>query len=184
MVSVLIAVSAVTSVGEADATDVKAAPPKEKTSYQVIEGGEAQSADPTAYNYVPKENSTPGKAIQPLSASGYQPINGFGFTYKGNNFKVTTGELQHRIIGSRNHIENEGVQYRVPSTVCNWRVDYQNRNGAQIHRTFVGKTHTGCGFGAVADNGPHNVYVKSGSQQCARLYIAGKFRGEQCHHIG
>ena len=91
MVSVLIAVSAVTSVGEADATDVKAAPPKEKTSYQVIEGGEAQSADPTAYNYVPKENSTPGKAIQPLSASGYQPINGFGFTYKGNNFKVTTG---------------------------------------------------------------------------------------------
>ena len=59
MVSVLAAASTVTSVGIANAADVKSAPPVEKASYQIIEGGEVQSVDPTAYNYVPKENSAP-----------------------------------------------------------------------------------------------------------------------------
>lgn len=150
---------------------------------EIIKGGTTQSTDPTAYNYV-SEESEPDTGIQPLSASGYEPINGFIFTFRGVDYKVATGELQHRIIGSGNYIETEGSQYRVPSTICNWRVDYQNRNGAQIHTTFVGQTHVGCSFGAVADTGPTNVYVKSGSQQCARLYIGDHFRGEQCHNIG
>lgn len=152
--------------------------------HQVIDGGETQSDDPTKFNYVPDSAKPSENLIRPLSASGYQPINGFSFTFNGNTFHVTTGELQHRIIGSGNYIQSEGSQYRVPSTICNWRVDYQNRTGSRIHRTFVGSKHIGCSFGAVADTGPQNVYVQSGSKQCARLYVADRYRGEQCHHIG
>lgn len=98
--------------------------------HQIIDGGETQSDDPTGYNYVPEDTDASGSLIRPLSASGYQPINGFSFTFRGNTFHVTTGELQHRIIGSGNYIQSEGSQYRVPSTICNWRVDYQNRTGS------------------------------------------------------
>ena len=152
--------------------------------HQIIDGGETQSDDPSGYNYVPEDTDASGSLIRPLSASGYQPINGFSFTFRGNTFHVTTGELQHRIIGSGNYIQSEGSQYRVPSTICDWRVDYQNRTGSRIHRTFVGSKHIGCSFGAAADTGPQNVYVQSGSKQCARLFVADQYRGEQCHNIG
>lgn len=151
--------------------------------HQIIGGCETQSDDPTGYNYVPKDTEASGSLIRPLSASGYQPINGFSFVFRGNTFHVTTGKLQHRIIGSGNYIQSEGSQYRVPSTICNWRVDYQNRTGSRIHRTFVGSKHIGCSFGAAADTGPQNGYVQSGSKQCARLFVADQYRGEQCHNI-
>lgn len=176
---------AVMPVGMAGAEEAAGSSPVEhERLHQVIDGGQAQSTDPAAYDYIPEVDDSPSGEIQDRSASGYEPINGFGFTFNGVPFKVTTGELQHRIIGSGNYIESEGVQYRVPSTICNWRVDYQNRSGAQIHRTFKGQKHAGCGFGAVSDNGPRNVHVKAASQQCARLFVADKFRGEQCHNIG
>lgn len=184
ILSVSAAMAVIAPAGVSNATEVETGTSTQDHSFQIIEGGEVQHMDPAAYNYVPQETGSSENTIQPRSATGYQSINGFGFSYKGINYKVTTGEMQHRIIGSGNYIETEGVQYRVPSTICNWRVDYQNRNGGKIHRTFVGKKHTGCGFGVMADTGPRNVHVKSGSQQCARLFIADKFRGEQCHHIG
>ena len=173
----------VTSIGISNAAPASASPTV-RSKGQIIDGGEAQGVDPSAYDYLPGGGTDLTPNIENRSASGYQPINGFGFSFKGQAFKVTTGELQHRIVGAGNYIEAEGAQYRVPSTICNWRVDYQNRTGSQIHRTFVGETHTGCSFGAVADSGPRNVHVKSGSQQCARLFVADKFRGEQCHNIG
>ncbi|WP_141759306.1 hypothetical protein [Corynebacterium sp. HMSC04H06] len=134
---VLTVMVAVMPAGVAGAEEVADASSVERERlHQVIDGGQAQSTDPAAYDYIPEVDDSPSGETQDRSASGYEPINGFGFTFNGVPFKVTTGELQHRIIGSGNYIESEGAQYRVPSTICNWRVDYQNRSGAQIHRTF------------------------------------------------
>lgn len=68
------------------------------------------------------------------------------------------------------------------NTVCNWRIDYQNRNGSTVYRTYRGATHATCNFGAMYDIGPSNVTVRKG-KQCARLFVGGSFRGEQCHNI-
>lgn len=149
---------------------------------EVIQGGTTQSTDPTAYNYVP-EGADSNTGIQPQSASGAEIIRGFGFEWQGVPIQVPLLTLNHQIIGQGTHIQSETANISATaSQICNWRVDYQNRFQNQIYATYPGATHWDCSFGSASDVGPSNINVRPGAQ-CARLYVMGEFRGEQCHAI-
>lgn len=179
ILSVLFSLIACSAISLSGASVAQA---EDQDEHQVIYGGKTQTNDPTRHDYVdPGDDESTG--ISPRSAIGYQPITGFSFNFRGNSYKVSTSELKHGINGNGLKINSEYAEYRAPSTVCNWRVDYQNRYGGTIYSTRKGGVHSGCDFGAMYDVGPKNFSVKKGSQ-CARLYVAGSYRGEQCHNVG
>ena len=149
--------------------------------YQVVYGGQTQSGDPSAYDYVGAPVTEP--TVTPRSAVGVQTIGGFSYSVKGVTFSVPTTALSHSIKGSGTHIDSEFAVYSaLISTVCNWRVDYQNRYGSTIYSTRTNGTHWGCQVWDSKDKEIKNFNVKHGAQ-CARLFVNGVFRGEQCHNV-
>lgn len=110
-------------------------------------------------------------------------IQGFGFEWEGVPIQVPLLTLNHEIIGEGTYIASETANIAATgSQICNWRVDYQNRFQDQIFATYPGATHWDCSFASATDVGPSDIHVQPGSQ-CARLYVMGEFRGEQCHAI-
>ena len=149
---------------------------------QTIMGGNYQSTDPTAYNYLP-EGSDPVPNTADRSAFGSAQLSGFGFTFQGHDFKVPVVNLEHAIKGKGGHIDSESASVTFTNgTLCNWRVDYQNRDENGIHATRKGATHNDCSLGHAHDAGFKNFDVKSNAE-CARLFVMGEFKGEQCHAI-
>lgn len=152
-----------------------------------IRGGRTQSVDPTAWNYVPPAT---GGGISPMSATGAQIISPFSVTLKGVTIAVPSGYLTHKIEGSGLTINKETAVYQ-PSlgaggvwgvNICNWRIDFQNRDLRNISSTSIGTTHASCDVIGVSRTKSTTVTVKQGVQ-CARLYVNGTFRGEQCHSV-
>ncbi|MFW9114784.1 hypothetical protein [Corynebacterium striatum] len=176
LLSVLALLPVLSGTAQAETTQGKQEDP------QTIMGGNYQSTDPTAYNYLP-EGSDPVPNTADRSAFGAATINGFGFEFQGHNFKVPVVTLEHAIEGKGHHIDSESASATFTNgTMCNWRVDYQNRDEHGIHATRKGKTHNDCSLGHVHDDGFKNSDVK-GNAECARLFVMGEFRGEQCHAI-
>lgn len=70
------------------------------------------------------------------------------------------------------------------ANICNYRIDFQNRGlDGKIWSTHKGATENSCAWrlSAIRElNTPR--HVKPG-YQCARLFVGGTFRGEQCHNI-
>lgn len=179
--SLLIATALTASMAPSWATAAqKPVPPTTKFA-KVIEGGQTQSTDPTAYNYIPKDAANL-PAIQERSAEGNQVINGFTANILGQNITVPTGNLHHTIFGKGLHIDKEISKYNVPAQVCNYHIDYQNRGEGKIYSTHVGKTVWDCTPGGAVGPELTNVDVKRGVQ-CARLFVNEEFKGEQCHSI-
>jgi len=156
----------------------------------VIKGGVTQSVDPTAYNYVAPVASG-GGMVQPMSALGAGYISVFNYSWNGLTIPVPSGYLIHQINGSGLSIPSEWAVYS-PSTgiggiwgvnICNWRIDFQNRSSSNntVIATRVGPTLAGCSLSGVSRT-ILNITVKQGSE-CARLYVNGTFRGEQCHAV-
>jgi len=157
----------------------------------IIRGGTTQSVDPTRYDYVPAAQG--GDAgIQPLSATGAQWISAFSYSWQGLTVPVPGGYIIHQIDGSGLHITQEDAWYTPSPTVvgaiwganiCNWRIDFQNRSASNgsIASTWSGLTNSGCYTTGVHRN-VNNINVTTGVQ-CARLFINGVFRGEQCHSV-
>ncbi len=150
--------------------------------HTIIEGGHTQSDDPTRYDYVPK---TPEASLR--SAWGHQAIDGYTIGFKGLSIEIPRGTLAHDIQGGSTYIRQEAAQYALvaQANVCNYRIDFQNRdvNTGRIWSTDRGATVNGCSwrFSVVRQiSVPH--HVKPGLQ-CARLFVGGTFRGEQCHNI-
>ena len=159
-----------------------------------IVGGHTQSVDPTRYDYVPPASGTVG--IQPMSATGFGQIPAFRMSV-GNggatiDVPVAAGYLYHQVTGSGLTITNETAAY-VPSPgigfvwniqICNWRIDFQNRQGSTILTTSTGATYYNCtplGIGIGRTNG--STRTLGVGDECARLYVGYVYRGEQCHHI-
>lgn len=142
-----------------------------------VDGGTVQHTDPTAYNYVPLNVEDPFK--EDRSAKGYAFVP--GFTYNGNT--IPAGQIFHAIDGNGTWIDFERATYTAAGNICNYRFDYQNRDmNGNISWTLSNGDHGGCQFGMVGDQGVRNINVKKG-MMCARLYVSGSFKGEQCHHI-
>lgn len=160
----------------------------------VIEGGHVQSEDPTRYDYVPETSND--DEMQASNAIGVQAIPAFTIgTGAGGvsvSIPVPAGYLGHDIFGTKLKVTKEvGTYFRFASapspwniSLCDVRMDFQNRSSAgAIHRTYPGTTKWGCfknWFPQRTDNTPRTL--KAG-KQCARLYVGGAFRGEQCHTI-
>lgn len=146
-----------------------------------IEGGHIQSYDPTRYDYVP-----PSPQTSLRSAWGHQVIGGFTFGFKGLSLTIPSGTLAHEIQGGSTYIRQEAAQYLLlaSANICNYRIDFQNRDlNGKIWSTDRGATQNSCAWrtSVVRElNVPR--HVKPG-HQCARLYVGGIFRGEQCHNI-
>jgi hypothetical protein len=169
----------------------QAGPDKVDTSKEtVIRGGVTQSLDPTAYNYL-APGVSPGGMVEPMSALGVGYISVFKYSWNGLTIPVPSGYLIHQINGSGLSIPSEWAVYS-PSTgvggiwgvnICNWRIDFQNRSSSNngIILTRVGATHAGCSLTGVSRT-LSNFTVKQG-KECARLYVNGTYRGEQCHAV-
>jgi hypothetical protein len=68
------------------------------------------------------------------------------------------------------------------SNICNWRIDFQNRYGSTIYSTSSGTLNSNCQMTGVSRTRATNWTAKVGVE-CARLFVNGTFRGEQCHSI-
>jgi hypothetical protein len=152
-----------------------------------IIGGTTQSVDPTRYDYVAPEAEGP----VPMSASGVGVVSPFSYSWNGFTIAVPAGYLFHSITGSGLTITKESVTYSpAPSAVgaiwgmnvCNARFDFQNRSGSTIYSTSTGSVLSGCHTSGITRVKTGTVTVRTGVQ-CARLYVNGTYRGEQCHSV-
>lgn len=147
---------------------------------ETVLGGTVQSTDPSRYDYV-SPNSEADQQLR--SAAGYAFVPGFMADVFGAQVNIPSGQIFHRINGSGTHIDFETATYTTAANICNYRIDYQNRDiNGHIVATHSNGNHLGCAWGMVGDQGIHNLNVQPG-MMCARLFVSGAFRGEQCHHI-
>lgn len=155
---------------------------------QIILGGKTQSVDPTRYDYVPPTSAHPGTGgIAPMSADGYAFLSAFSYSWKGLTIPVPGSYIYHRIEGSGLRVTEEEGSWIALSAgsgwqQCNVRFDYQNRSGSTIYSTVSNGQHNGCSFAQTIDIRRPDRTVKTGLL-CARLFVSGTFRGEQCHNV-
>lgn len=162
-------------------------PEGDRGSGYTVLGGTTQSFDPTRYDYVPP-TPTPasGGMVTPMSANGYQFLPAFNYTVGGVTIPVPGSYIYHRIDGSGLQITEEEGSW-VPMAAwtfqqCNVRFHFQNRSGSTIYSTTIMSEQTGCIWGTTTQVFTPDRTVKTGLQ-CARLYVSGTYRGEQCHNI-
>lgn len=135
-------------------------------------------------------------AFQPhlahAGATGAELVPAFPIDAKGVSLPIPKGFLHHSIDGEDRTVKKETANYDVSivagpvgaiaSRVCNWRIDfqYQDLNG-KAYRTDKGPTNVSCNFTAGRTVRPGTLphYGKA----CAKLYVNGKHRATQCHHI-
>lgn len=152
----------------------------------IIYGGTTQSDDPTAYDYVPSE-----PVMEPRSAAGWGVIGSYNLDVYGVSVVIPGGFLYHKITGEGKSVTYESGTYysqrnvTAPWTItlCNIRIDWQNRNNDRIYTTSIGNTRTGCFKEAWPARYDYSSRTLKTGQQCARIWVGGKFRGEQCHWI-
>jgi|GEM_PF-4050350 len=149
---------------------------------QIVYGGTTQSTDPSRSDYVALQGEP---SIGTRSAWGHQAIGGFTFGFKGLSIQVPSGTLAHDIQGSGTRTTEEAAQYLLiaSANLCNYRTDSQNRNGNTIYTTWKGTTQYECVWRTSAIRHITSPFTVKKGQQCARLYVGGTFRGEQCHNI-
>lgn len=177
--TVLVA-TAVLAIGGNGATTTASTPDTVLESGGTVIGGHAQDSDPASYDYVP---STPAPGTGDRSAKGYAFVPGFTYSVGGATIQIPSAQIYHAIDGGGTWIEYERATYTAPARICNYRMDYQNRDlRGNIVRTWSNGTHVGCINGMAGDQGISHERVQRG-MMCARLFVSGAFRGEQCHHI-
>lgn len=143
-------------------------------------GGTVQHVDPTRDDYVP--------LIAPRSATGVGGTSAFYITYAGTQWRIPTGMIGHTVNGSGLRITSESAKWApsvtVPVQVCNYQWKFQNRYGDTIYSTVSSKVFSGCTLtiGLPAYTYETDRTVKTGAL-CARFYVNGTFRGEQCHSV-
>ena len=135
--------------------------------------------------------SLAGASPASASAFGCQYIGGFGFSWQGLTLQAPKGYLCHSITGSGRSVTNEYAYYGpAPSVygaltgrVCNWRIDFQYRNTSNVvYRTDTGATHNTCEYYIRRDQ-PTDKSLAYYGKACARLFVGGVLRSQQCHNI-
>jgi hypothetical protein len=147
----------------------------------VIFGGTTQSTDPSRFDYVPAGSLT----ISPRSATGYSNIGGFTFNWGGVPIGIPGFLLQHTLSGSGLTVDQDTANYTfgVQVQLCNYQTAFQNRKGSTIYSTRWSAYHAGCSYGAALMQNVKGPFQVKNGQQCARLYVNGNFKGEQCHSV-
>lgn len=150
----------------------------------VIYGGTAQSTDPTRHDYVPAEELD-GDGVSIQDAYGATFIPAFNYSWRGLTFPIPGGLIEHGVYGHGLRITRETAAFG-PAVgnwqICNHQWQLQNRNGNTIYSTVRLPVREGCRAGfTTVDHRTHRT-VRTG-QVCAPLYVAGYFKGQQCHHV-
>ena len=186
VVAALFAVSAVPAA--AAAPDQPLAPAlasevNDVSEGDVIYGGTTQSTDPTRYDYVPPAGA--GGGFTTMGATGYANIGGFTFDYQGAKIGIPGFILQHVISGSGLKINEEVATYTfgVQAQLCNYETHFQNRKGSKIYSTRKSSYHAGCSYGFALGQKVNGPFTVENGAQCARLYVNGAYKGEQCHNV-
>ncbi len=159
-------------------------PDSDGSTETVIEGGQVQHDDLTRWDYVPASDQETRPSFR--SAWGHEVIGGFDFGYKGLPLKIPAGTLAHDIQGGSTYIRSEAAQYLLfaSANICNYRIDFQNRDiHGNIMKTWVGPTQYNCAWRWSMKREINQPFYVSRGKQCARLFVGGAFRGEQCHNI-
>lgn len=166
------------------ATSATASPPSSDAGVPIVSvsyGGTTQSTDPTRSDYVSAQ-----VGIQPASAEGVGIVAGFQYTFKGVTITVPSATLTHAINGSGLTINKEVAAYAaggaIAAQICNWQIVFQNRYGSTIYSTRSTAVQEGCSYVTFSAYAQGPFTVKTGLQ-CARLYVNGNYRGEQCHNV-
>ncbi|MCL1800261.1 MAG: hypothetical protein FWG25_02695 [Promicromonosporaceae bacterium] len=149
-------------------------------------GGTTQSTDPTRYDYAEPDAYDGTTDLTSKNATGMANIPSFTFDFNGLSIKVPAFVLTHKIVGSGLTVTSETASWTGVTNfqLCNYRVDFQNRYGSTIYSTHTTGLHTGCTtFGSGSMSAQNVPYTLKTGAQCARLYVNGTFRGEQCHNV-
>ena len=84
--------------------------------------------------------------------------------------------LHHDVEGKGLHIDSESAWCETPVNICNYRIDFQNRDKDQIYSTQSTGTQWNCRFGEIENAINHGFDVHRGVE-CARLFVNEEFRG-------
>lgn len=122
-----------------------------------------------------------------MSASGIGTVPGFTFGWKGLTITVPGGTIYHSISGSGLTVTKETANFvfKLPKYVqlCNTQWQFQNRHGSTIYSTYTSPLRTGCTYGYIPDHTYSTKRNVKTGQLCARMFVAGTYRGEQCHNV-
>lgn len=156
------------------------------TVAEVVIGGRTQSKDPTRYDYVAPVGRGGYGGVTPMSADGYAFLSAFTYSWQGLSIPVPGSYIYHRVAGSGLTVtEEEGTWMPMAATsfqMCNTQFQFQNRNGSTIYSTVKMSVESGCSVGYRSQTYTPDRTVKTGLL-CARLFVNGTFRGEQCHNV-
>lgn len=153
------------------------------TTKSLVLGGTTQSVDPTRYDYVAPGGA--GGGIRPMSATGYGWVPAFTYSWNGLQIPVPSGYILHVLKGSGLTVNVDAAQYEpniLGIQICNYRFAFQNRYGKTIYATRWAPLHAGCTYGYFSQGVVGPFTVRTGVD-CARLYVNGIYRGEQCHNV-
>ncbi|ADG73005.1 hypothetical protein Cfla_0085 [Cellulomonas flavigena DSM 20109] len=160
----------------------------------LVTGGRTQSKDPTAWNYVEPTRSFGTAGSVPMDASGVGYTSPFQYEFHGLMLGIPTGIIGHQVYGSGLTVTSESANWGptltgTPAQICNYQWQFQNRYGSRHYSTLIQPLQEGCwttlGFKGNFDaryTASHKRTMKTGLL-CARLYVNGTFRGEQCHNV-
>lgn len=150
----------------------------------VIYGGKVQSTDPRRYDYLPPEELATGM-VSTQDAYGATFIPAFNYSWGGLTIPIPGGLIEHGIYGQGLRITRETAAFGPLAgnwQICNHQWQLQNRNGNTIYSTIRLPVQTGCRAGFTTVDYRTVRTVRYG-QVCARLYVAGYYKGQQCHHV-
>lgn len=157
-----------------------------------IDGGRTQSLDPTAYNYVPPVSGSVRDRVlknrgATVASAGYGSTSPFNYTVGGVTWQIPTGRIYHVVNGSGLNISSEYANWlsSVPTSaqICNAQWQFQNRYGSTVYSTIKTPIIAGCKIGSLPDQHVGVSRTVKLGVLCARLYVNGYYRGEQCHSV-
>ena len=157
----------------------------------VVLGGTTQDTNPTGYDYVPSVLATSAMTasgvVTPMDASGTGATGAFSYTWGGLTFRVPSGRIAHTVKGKGLQVTKQTANwiFLVPTAfqICNYQWQFQNRLGTAIYSTVKSPLFNECRYGNLPNYSVGSTRNLKAGQLCARLYVQGTFRGEQCHTI-
>lgn len=127
-----------------------------------------------------------GPPLGPQDANGQEIISAYHFEWNGISIPVLTTPLIHMIRGDGLTVDSANITYYMGPAyrVCNHQIVWVNRYGNTVYSSRSTPLRSTCSWGGFNESMPNKTpwQVRSGVV-CAQLYVAGDFRGEQCHNV-
>lgn len=121
-----------------------------------------------------------------MSADGDAFLSAFSYSWQGITIPIPGSYINHKVTGTGLRVtEEEATWMPLPPysmQQCNVHFEFQNRYGSTIYSTVKMSVIPGCHWGYTTQKYTPDRTLKTGLI-CARLYVNGTYRGEQCHSV-